>query len=106
MLSRAIASPITAAASVLVRVRTRYTMRGQVYDLPPSEPPMRALRPTLDGSALEAEYLSATPHIVTVDDLLAPEALAAVQRWIRSGTFHGCSTCTCQSVAAFTASSF
>ncbi len=57
----------------------KFWAQRQTMDLPAI--PVSALNPALDWHAIEKQYLSSQPEMVVIDGFLAPEALAAFQRF-------------------------
>ncbi len=59
---------------------------NRVIHRPPEEPVAPVLDPGLDCAAIERRYREASPSVVVVDDLLDPQALAALQRFCLEAT--------------------
>jgi hypothetical protein len=55
-----------------------------VADVPPPGSPI--INPQLDFEEIQHRYLAAEPNVVAVDNLLTPEALAAMRRFCREST--------------------
>ena len=68
----------------LERLGPDYNTGIHVIDAP--ELPGGAVNPRLDGAALKRRYRDAEPGMVWFDDLLAPKALALLQRFLREST--------------------
>jgi len=62
------------------------TYKRALHLLREPAPPGPVLNPALDAADIEARYLGAKPHLVAVDDLLAPEALQALRRFCLEST--------------------
>ena len=74
--------PFDAARHPLV-ART-YKRPVLVADVPP--PARNIINPELDFEAIQDRYLAAQPNVLAIDQLLTPEALAAVRRFCREST--------------------
>jgi Flp pilus assembly protein TadD len=68
------------------RVRLGPSFHEIVYDGGPCARIPTVINPKLDLAAIENTYCSSKPEIVVVDDLLAPEALAALRKFCREAT--------------------
>lgn len=66
-------------------VAKTYKRPFHICDVP--APAGALVNPQLDGRALEERYLAAEPNVVTVDELLTREALAALRRFCFESTF-------------------
>ena len=65
-------------------IRAGWSLNHHLPDCPAL--PEGALNPALDLDRLQADYHQSSPEMVVVDDLLRPEALAALQVWCREAT--------------------
>jgi thioredoxin-like negative regulator of GroEL len=75
--------PFDAARHPLV-ART-YKRPVHIADVPP--PGESIINPHLDFEGIQDSYLAADPNAIAIDDLLTPEALAAMRRFCRESTF-------------------
>lgn len=66
-------------------VARTYKRPIHIAQVPP--PAGDVVNPSLDWDAVQDRYLAAQPNVLAVDDLLTPQALAAVRRFCRESTF-------------------
>ena len=62
------------------------TFARPVYMADAPETPGSSLHPSLDAAAVTRDYLDRAPGMARVDDLLAPDALQALRRYLLHGT--------------------
>jgi Flp pilus assembly protein TadD len=72
--------------SLADRGRLSPSYNDVVYDGGPCARLPTVLNPDLDFAAIEASYFSTQPEIVVIDDLLAPDALAAFRKFCLEAT--------------------
>lgn len=62
------------------------TYKRPVYIAQVPPPASSIINPELDFEAIQDRYLAANPNVLAIDQLLTPEALAAVRRFCREST--------------------
>jgi tetratricopeptide (TPR) repeat protein len=65
-------------------VARTYKRPFHIADVPP--PAEGIINPELDFEAIQDRYLSASPNVLAIDNLLTPQALQAVRRFCREST--------------------